>query len=141
MELESAALAIFSGSVDIKITDADGRTIRDTKQERIDKTKDLSELVAKYKPGDRLLRAMLQSYSVSTADQNNELVHLYEIREALSLAFHGEDNARRALTIPRVQWSRLGQLCNDEPLRQGRHRGRGIGTLRDATEGELSETR
>jgi hypothetical protein len=37
--------------------------------------------------------------------------------------------------------SRLGQLCNDEPLRQGRHNGRHVATLRDATDAELVEAR
>jgi hypothetical protein len=35
----------------------------------------------------------------------------------------------------------LGQLCNDEPLRQGRHRGKTGKALRDASENELFEAR
>ena len=74
-------------------------------------------------------------------DPNNELVHLYEIREALSTKFAGENAARSALGISSSQWARLGQLCNNEPLWQGRHRGKTGGALRDATEGELTEAR
>jgi len=84
---------------------------------------------------------MLRSYDASVRDPNNELVHLYEIRDALSAKFGGENSARTALAITSTQWSRLGQLCNQEPLRQGRHRGKTGEALRDANEGELAEAR
>jgi len=74
-------------------------------------------------------------------DPNNELVHLYEIRDTLSKKFGGENAACQALNISAAQWSRLGQLANNEPLRQGRHRGKNPGALRDATEAELTEAR
>jgi len=141
VELEGAVLTLSGGLVDITVTDASGNVVRDTKQERLEKKRDLAELVAKYSSGDQLLRAMLQSYATSTADPNNELVHIYEVREALSSSFGGEANARAAVGVSRSNWSRLGQLCNDEPLQQGRHRGKDVGVLRDATEGELSEAR
>lgn len=141
VELEGAVLTLGGGLVDTTVTDASGNVVRDTKQERLVKKRDLAELVAKYSSGDQLLRSMLQSYATSTADPDNELVHIYEVREALSSAFGGEGNARAAVGVSRVNWSRLGQLCNDEPLRQGRHRGKDVGVLREATEGELSEAR
>ena len=84
---------------------------------------------------------MLKSYNASVNDPNNELVHLYEIRETLSKKFGGETVTREALGISRNEWSRLGQLANKEPLKQGRHRGKDVGQLRDATEGELKEAR
>jgi hypothetical protein len=74
-------------------------------------------------------------------DPNNELVHLYEIRDALSVKFGGDNSARAAIAITASQWSRLGQLCNNDPLRQGRHRGKTGEALRDASEGELVEAR
>lgn len=76
-------------------------------------------------------------------DPINELVHLYEIREALSVKFGVENGVRSALaiTITASQWSRLGQLSNSEPLHQGRHRGKTGETLRDASESELIEVR
>ena len=141
VELEGAVLTFIGGSVDFTITNANGKVVRDTKQERIGKKQELAELIAKYSPGDSTLGAMLKSYATSTSDANNELVHLYEVRESLSVAFHGESKARGALSISRANWSSLGQLCNDEPLRQGRHRGKSLGVLRDATETELSEAR
>ena len=58
-----------------------------------------------------------------------------------TVKFGGENSAQAALTITASQWSRLGQLCNNEPLRQGRHRGKTGEALRDASEGELVEAR
>lgn len=141
VELEGAVLTLTGGLVDITVTDATGKVVRDSKQERIQKKASLADLVAKYSSGDALLKSMLKSYETSTSDANNELVHLYEIRESLSTAFGGETKARTALAISKGDWSRLGQLCNDEPLRQGRHRGKKFASLRDATETELSEVR
>lgn len=140
-ELEGAVLTLSGGRVDITVTDASGKVVRDTKQERIEKKRELAELVAKYSSGEKVLNSMLKSYETSTSDANNELVHLYEIRESLSAAFGGESKARAKLGVSRANWSRLGQLCNDEPLRQGRHRGKNLDGLRDATEAELSEAR
>lgn len=74
-------------------------------------------------------------------DPNNELIHLYEIRDTLSKKFWSKDAACKALNITDKWWSRLGQLANDEPLRQGRHRGKNPGTLRDAKGAELTEAR
>jgi hypothetical protein len=68
-------------------------------------------------------------------------VHLYEIRDALSQHFGGGSAATAALQISSAQWSRLGQLSNNEPLTQGRHRGKQLGVLRDATNAELTEAR
>ena len=84
---------------------------------------------------------MLKSYQASAKDPDNELVHLYEIRDALVKKFGDSGALRTKLGITRNEWSRFAQLANVEPLRQGRHRGTKAGNLRDATEGELQEAR
>jgi len=129
------------GSVDFRITDKDGNIIADSKRDRIERKKSLADLVSAHRASDGLLAAMLRSYAESVRDPNNELVHLYEIRDALAVKFRGEKPARAALAITESQWSRLGQLSNSEPLRQGRHRGKTGEALRDASEGELIEAR
>ena len=91
---------------------------------------------------DELLPVLLQSYDAAVKDPCNELVHLYEIRDALVNKFGHEANAKAALAITNTTWSRFGQLCNDEPLNQGRHRGKKAREgLRDARTDELSEAR
>lgn len=141
IELESGSLLTSGGSVDFRVTDKDGNIISDSKRDRIERKKSLAELVAGHRASDGLLAAMLRSYDAGVRDPNNELVHLYEIRDALSVKFGGEGCVRAALAITSSQWSRLGQLCNHEPLRQGRHRGKTGEALRDASEGELVESR
>lgn len=141
IEPESACLVMSCGSVDFRVTDKDGNVISDSKRDRIERKKSLAELVATHRATDGLLTSMLRSYDAAVRDPNNELVHLYEIREALAVKFGGESGAREVLAITSPQWSRLGNLCNNEPLRQGRHRGKTGGALRDASESELTEAR
>lgn len=141
IEPEPARLLISGGTVDFQVTDKDGNVISDSKQDRIEKKKSLAELVTTHGATDGLLASLLLSYDAAVRDSNNELVHLYEIREALTKKFGGENATRSALGISSSQWSRLGHLCNNEPLRQGRHRGKTGGVLRDASEGELTEAR
>ncbi len=45
------------------------------------------------------------------------------------------------LLVASWRGSRFGQLANNEPVRQGRHRGKSAGALRGATETELKEER
>ena len=141
METEPGRYAISGNAVDFQVIDKDGNVISDSKRDRIEKKKSLAELVTTHSAADGLLASLLRSYDAAVRDPNNELVHLYEVRDALSVKFGGENGARSALGITSSQWSRLGQLCNNEPLRQGRHRGKTGGALRDATEGELTEAR
>jgi hypothetical protein len=141
IELSSGTYAITGGNVDFRHTDKDGNIISDSKRDRVKKKKGLAELIAIHMPSDPLVAALLSSYQTAVTDPNNELVHLYEIREGISAKFGGENSARKILNISYSQWSRLGQLCNNEPLKQGRHRGKTIGGFRDASESELMEAR
>jgi hypothetical protein len=132
---------VLSDKVDSQIIDKDGTVVADSKRNRIAKKKKLAELVGTYRATDETLTSLLRSYNAAVRDPDNELVHLYEIRDALSTKFGDKRMAQSALRISSSSWSRLGKLCNDEPLRQGRHRGKTPGTLRDATEAELKEAR
>jgi DNA-directed RNA polymerase subunit K/omega len=140
-EVEPGRIEISGGTLDIQIKDKDGNVVHDTKRDRIAKKKSLAELVSAHRPTDSLLASLLKSHDAAIRDPNNELVHLYEIRDALSAKFGGDTATRTALGITSTQWYRFGQLCNNEPLRQGRHRGKTGGVLRDATEAELAEAR
>ncbi|MCZ6551382.1 MAG: hypothetical protein O6926_08300 [candidate division NC10 bacterium] len=141
LDAEAGHYTLSGGTVDFQVTDKVGNVVVDSRRDRIEKKKTLAELVSKYRAIDTLLVSLLRSYDAGVRDPNNELVHLYEIREALSTRFGGENEARLALGISCPMWSGLGRLCNSEPLRQGRHRGKSCRELRDATEGELAEAR
>jgi hypothetical protein len=137
---DTATLVISGSTVDFVHRGANGNVIRDSKRERINARIELSQLAARYVT-DAAANAILRSYAAAVNDPRNELVHLYEIRDSLSQHFGGELAATSAVGISAVQWSRLGQLANNEPLTQGRHRGKQLGALRDATASELSEAR
>ncbi len=87
------------------------------------------------------LRGMLSSLARATADPRNELVHVYELRDALAREFSGDRNAIKGLGLSSSSWARLGFLANGAPIHQGRHRGEHGEALRDATAAELSEAR
>lgn len=141
IQLESAQIKLSAGSVDVRITDQEGNVVSDTRQERIERKKTIADLVETYRAKDFLLASLLRSHSVAVTDPDNELVHLYEIRDALAKKFGSKDAACSTLEINTGQWNRLGYIANNEPLRQGRHRGKSGAALRDATEGELIEAR
>lgn len=141
VELEGGQLKLSGGVVDVQVIDKDGNVVSDSKRDRIEKKKSLAELVTTYRAGDVLLTSLLKSYDAGVRDPDNELVYLYEIRESLSAHFGGDASTRATLGLSSSEWSRFGHLCNSEPLRQGRHRGKSLGVLRDATEAELAEAR
>ena len=141
IDLKAASAIAMGGTIDIRYTSADGTTIVDTRAERIATKRAFAEQVERLRPLSPVLAGMLASLGAAVRDPQNELVHLYEVREALANEFNGGRAAIGALGIASDDWSRLGQLCNDEPLRQGRHRGKMGAALRDATHEELEEAR
>ena len=136
---ESGVITLSVSDVDIAISDKDGNVVTDTRAERISRKRELSERVEHFRPLDPLVSVLVDSYTAAVSDPANELIHLYEIREALAKRFGNGHNAQSTLSVPRARWSRLGQLADDEPVKQGRHRGKNPGTLRDASEDELGE--
>lgn len=141
IQLKPATLTFTAIPVDIIVRDQIGNITKDTRQERIDKKKELACLAEKF--GEKpIVIALLNSYNNAVYDPKNELVHLYEICDTLKSTFRGKQNACAVLNISsKSEWGRLGQLANDEPLKQGRHRGQNAGNLRDATNAELEEGR
>lgn len=135
---ESSIMSITTLNVDIIAKDKDGNIVGDTRRDRVMKKKHFADLAATYS-SDMVASSLLASYNASVNDPDNELVHLYEVREVLSKFFKGEKATRKVLSLSDTNWSRLGQLANNEPLKQGRHRGKSFGELRDATESELKE--
>ena len=138
--LSTAVMKYSSWPVDLAYIDSQGRA-HDTRRDRIDIMKKLADSSARYASTDQTLRKMLESFDAAVRDPGNELVHLYEVWEALSQKFQGESAVKDALGISNNARSKLGRLANDEPLNQGRHRGRYVGSLRDATIEELGEAR
>lgn len=140
LEVAPAVIKITGGTVGVRITDGAGGVVHDSEAARLKREKGLEDRVAKH-AADPLLVRLLKSFDSAVRDPDNELVHLYEVREALATRFGGRQAIQSNLRIVLPEWGRFGQLCNDEPLRQGRHRGKMSGPLRDATAAELDECR
>lgn len=141
LEFEACNMTMSGGAVDIIIKDKDGNVVSDTKRERLDKQNHFASLVDKHRNSDATLDQMLTSYQKSVKDPDDELVHLYEIRDSLSERFGSKKTARDQLGITSNEWDEIGKLANSLPLKQGRHRGKAVGTLRDAELAELQKAR
>jgi hypothetical protein len=137
----SSGMVVVSDSVDLIIKDKNGNIVGDTRRDRINRKHKMAKLAAKHLEADSVCKSIFQSYSKAVDDSDNELVHLYEIKEALTKRFGNEHDMKAFLNISSRKLSRFGQLCNDLPLNQGRHRGKNPGSLRDATSGESKEAR
>lgn len=138
---EPAIARLSFGNPDLIVKDKDGNILRDSRRARIEKKKKFSELVEKYREKDIYVRAILGFQQAAIHDPENELVHLYDIWETLKKPFKTKEDAKSNLKISQAKLSLFVRLCNDEPLNQGRHRGKNVGELRDATEEELVKAR
>ena len=127
------------GQCDFVIRDACGAVVQDTKAERIKEHTDFIDAVIPKLANSPTLTALLASYNTAVNDPANELVHLYEIRDALGKYYRGEAQACKELQSDK-EWQRLGILANRAPVKEGRHRGK-RSILRRATAAELDEAR
>lgn len=139
LECETGVARVKGGCVDLSYTRSDG-TVVDTRRERIDRKHRLSLAAASY-GSDEALARMLRSYRVAISDKDDELIHLYEVRDSLLSVFGSKPKALRKLGTTERAWNRLGELCNVLPLRQGRHRGCVGQPIRSASDEELEEAR
>jgi len=139
--ISNAVMVVGSVSqADVIITDKDGSVIHDSKAIRIGEQLKQVESILKTVKKREIIKSLLASYGRAVSDPSDELVHLYEIREALSKELRGEDNAVRILGISRNKWERIGILANVEPLEEGRHRGKHE-VRRTASQQEIQEAR
>jgi hypothetical protein len=128
------------GQCDFVVRNASGAVVQDSKAERIEEHADFVDAVLPKVANSPILTALLASYNSAVNDPANELVHLYEIRDALRKHYGTDAETRRKLGITQKEWKRLGYLANDAPLNEGRHRGRHT-NLRHVNAGELDEAR
>lgn len=141
MRVDSGDYVVVGDSIDAKVIGPQGEIKSDTRGARIESKRDFARLVAANRGTDATFDSMIDSYSSAVNDPDDELIHLYEIRDAATAHFGSEADAIRSLGISRAKWSTLGRLANNEPLYQGRHRGKANTALRNATHAELEEAR
>lgn len=141
ISMKPASIVAMAGRIDIKLTDAKGSVVSDTRRERVAANKELAELIASKQGSDQTLDLLLESYSNAVKDPDDELIHLYEIRESLAARFGNKNTAIQTIGLSSNKWSTLGRLANNEPLTQGRHRGKKGTELRSASAEELDIAR
>jgi hypothetical protein len=141
LKIESCVMTMSIGTIDLIVKDKYGNVVSDTKRERLNKQNKFASLVDKHRNSDATLDQMLKSYQKSVKDPDDELVHLYEIRDSLSERFGSKKIAIKKLGITNDEWDEIGKLANTLPLKQGRHRGKAVGSLRDAERAELEKAR
>jgi len=141
LSIDSGIILHRADNVDLVVRDKDGNIVGDMRRERIERKVTIAELAEKYRVNNPVVNAILNSYHMAVIDPDNELVHLYEIRDALVKEFGGESGTKKILGISGDDWSKFGRIANDFPVKQGRHRGKHVGALRDATNDEQSKAR
>ena len=139
LDIHSASHIHVSENVDILIKDGDGNIIGDTRRNRLAEKKSIADLMAKHRNNNLTLTSITNSFNEALNDPKNELVHLYEIRDAIQDKYGGQKAACNDLGLNTGEWDKLGNLANNR--KQGRHRGQQVGVLPDATENELNEAR
>ncbi|CAH1745214.1 putative ferric uptake regulation protein [Thauera humireducens] len=140
-EMMSLGRVTSFGRPDLVERDFAGNLVRDTRQERVDCIKSLGERIAAQVQEDGTFRKLIASYRAAMRDPSDELVHLYEIADALKSRFGRPREVQGRVAIHPEEWGRFEMLCNRSELRQSRHRGLAGSVLRDATCDELHQVR
>jgi hypothetical protein len=135
--METAKVSLTGHPVDIVLRDAEGNVVEDTKATRTIKHRRFGESVIDLLTTDPTLKKIMNSFDKALRDKGNLLVHLYEIRDAISKEYGSEKNARNSVKVTGADWSKFGRMVNDDPLLEGRHRGKHTG-LRNCTKDEIS---
>jgi hypothetical protein len=124
VQLTMGASAVFIvEDVDTLVTDADGTVIHDSRRVRLNRQRELADLFIAAGAEDSLLTYLVEALQRARQRPDYELLHLYEIRDAVSKRFGADKRARKKLGISKDDWSFLGRLANHEPLEGSRHRG------------------
>ncbi len=108
--IESVNEISLAGSVDLVVRDKDGNIVSDSRQERIAKKKELSALVEKLRPQDQTLDSLLNFYKTSIYDSANELIHLYDIWEAIQTKFSSAEQASTSACVTLLDNERQAKL-------------------------------
>lgn len=144
MKCDPCHLKLTGHTIDFQKCDKDGNIVVDTMQDRIDKRSHIGDLVGRHLAYDDVLKSMLNSFEAAVKDPDNELVHLYEIRDCLVHKFgkkSKKSGAQLVLGISDSDWNGIGKPANNPSVRQGRHCSQRGGAIRDATDDELFKAR
>lgn len=137
---------------DIITMDSQGNIITSSRNDRITRKRRLSEWAALYGANDKVAALLLKSFNSAINNPQNEPGYLYDIWEALEIAF-GNGNEGKAKEMLKnfgvgnanACRKHITILANYAPIKQSRHRGtiaiKNSGELRDPTPKELEQAR
>lgn len=131
----------FSAKVRVIKNDKDGNILYDSEEEEKKKLLELLKNIQNVYDKDEVVPHIIKSFKNSILFPDDELVYLYEIIDAIQTYFKSKSKALHELKISKANWSELGKICNKLPLKQGRHRGQMIGTIKDSSAFELETAR
>ena len=126
--------AVFSGSFSVEQASEWGQLKQEEREARLARMQRLAEGMARH-AGDGALASLIASFRAAIVDPGNALIHLYEVKEQLLDRF-GKQLATQLQVDNDVVMQNIHRLSNDA-VRQGRHRGKHAGSLRDATLQEM----
>ena len=134
--LKPVALTMSLGQIDVIVQDEHGNVTTDTKAERLQRQVGFHSKIMHLIPLHSEIKRMLQSFRNALNDPDNFLIHLFEIRETVVCYVQKPPVQHQQVNVSASDWSKFGRLANDEPLLEGRHRGK-RSELRKATSEEV----
>lgn len=114
---EPISIGLKMNVADIVLTDSEGNIITDTRQSRIRLKEEFGRLAQLYGATDQLAKSLLYSYNAAVKDPDNELLYLYEIREALATKYGGENGICQLFGISKTEYGDFGKLSNNTDIR------------------------
>lgn len=139
--LEGTAIVSITDTLHVQIIE-NGTVTFDSEQAARDEDSELADLLSE-SADDALLQKLMNSYFTAMRDKANELIHLYEISEALKVRFGGKRKEKDVADVLGVAYSKLQKLfmlCH-APSKTSRHRGAETGPLRELSSSEVYEAR
>ncbi len=136
LTLKAKAVAFF----EIEFRGPDGEITYDSKKARKQHSRELGTLVYHH-ADDPWASFIISRYQNAISDPDREFVHLFDIVNAMENKFDSRQAARTKCKVTKSDLNELTTLANDAPVRQGRHPGKKVEDLRDATEEERKVAR
>ena len=130
---EPAVLRISGGHVDIKVTNAEGAVVFDSREQRF---KD-ALAVASAAGTSNTLQRMIDFRLAYHADPQHHLDHLLNIMELAETAFGHEHVAAKKLGIELQKLQAARKITHDKQIDIGRHPGQTLGPQRPPSPEEL----
>lgn len=124
--------ALFQGCYSIERPSQWSELTPEQRADRQQRMRELAMGLARHSCNDELVR-LVSSFQASVEDPENSFVHLYEIKELLRKLLDESKDFAIELGVNDASVRQYISSLGNDAIRQGRHRGKHIGKLRNAT--------